>query len=229
MLIFINDSPEEIYEKYKEVACSCHDHTPAIELMNDATKQLEYYATTKDGYEPYLQNPTDSISYYIKKIDKETNIIKVHLNIYDSSQYNAIINRIWNPKAPNIFNKGLAGIGHIYNPNLMFIRQICEKDSKGYQKYFYAFVSKTEISKDKTIIAMTSANVNDWNPYNKKYNNPILENANSFTNTLRFKEYFSPDYIQIFVNLAGYLIEKKGDVLEITYIESVSDIEILII
>ncbi|KEG00154.1 hypothetical protein YYE_04997 [Plasmodium vinckei vinckei] len=103
-----HDTPEEIYEKYKEVACSCHDHTPAIELMNDATKQLEYYATTKDGYEPYLQNPTDSISYYIKKIDKETNIIKVHLNIYDSSQYNAIINRIWNPKAPNIFNKGTA-------------------------------------------------------------------------------------------------------------------------
>lgn len=34
---------------------------------------------------------------------------------------------------------------------------------------------------------------------------------------------------RIYVNLAGYLIEKKGDDLEITYIESVSNIHILII
>ncbi|KEG00186.1 hypothetical protein YYE_04963 [Plasmodium vinckei vinckei] len=111
----------------------------------------------------------------------------------------------------------------------MLIHQNCKKDSKRYQKYFYALVSKTEISKDKTIIAMTSVNVNDWNPSNIEYNNPILENAKSFTSVLHFKDDFSPYYIQIYVNLAGYIIEKKGDNLEITYIESVSDIQILII
>ncbi|VEV57597.1 fam-a protein [Plasmodium vinckei vinckei] len=215
-------TPEEIYEERKHLAYRGLNYTSEIELMNDATKQLEYYATTKDGYEPYLQNPTDSISYYIKKFDNETNIIKVHLNIYDSSQYNAIINRIWNPNAPNIFNKGRAEIGHIYNPNLMFIRQFCEKNSKGYQKYFYAFVSKTEISKDKTIIAMASVDINDWNPSNIEYKNPILERANSFKCTFEIVEHITnKKYITIYVNLAGYLIEKKGDALEVTYIESI--------
>ncbi|VEV57599.1 fam-a protein [Plasmodium vinckei vinckei] len=215
-------SPEEIYEERKHLICRCHDHTEVVELMNDATKQLEYYATTKDGYEPYLQNPTDSISYYIKKFDNETNIIKVHLNIYNSSQYNAIINRIWNRKAPNIFNKGHVTIGHIYNPNLMFIRQFCEKDSKPYQKYFYAFVSKTEISKDKTIIAMASVDINDRNPSNIEYKNPILERANSFKCTFEIIDDITDEkYITIYVNLSGYLVEKKGDNLEITYIESI--------
>ncbi|VEV54398.1 fam-a protein [Plasmodium vinckei vinckei] len=214
---------EEIYEKNKHLLCKFPEKAIKVgNIMNDAVKYLEYYATTKDGYEPYLQNPTDSISYYIKKFDDETNIIKAHLNIYDSSQYNAIINRIWNPNAPNIYNKGAAKILQVYNPNLMFIRQICEKDSKGYQKYFYAFVSKTEISKDKTIIIMTSANVNDRNHANIEYNNPILDFAGLYKIFLQPKnDITDKNYVRIYVNLAGYIIEKKGDNLEITYIESI--------
>ncbi|VEV54914.1 fam-a protein [Plasmodium vinckei vinckei] len=214
---------EEIYEKNKHLICkSPTEPIIAAEVMNEAVKHLEYYATTKGGYEQYLQNSNDSISYYIKKFDNETNILKVHLNIYDSSQYNYIINRTWDPNSPNIFNKGAAKIIYMYNPNLMLIRQFCKKYSKDYQKYFYALVSKTEISKDKTIIAITSVNVNDKNPSNIEYNNPILENVNSFRISVRRKDYIkNKKYIKIFVNLAGYLIEKKGDDLEITYIESI--------
>ncbi|VEV56185.1 fam-a protein [Plasmodium vinckei vinckei] len=217
-----HSTSEELYEKVKYLSCRGRKHTQAIELMNDAVKQLEYYATTKDGYKPYLQNPTDSLSYYIKKFDNETNILKAHLNIYDSNQYNAIINRIWNPLASNIFNKGHVTIGHVYNPNLMMIRQDYKKDSKGYQKYFYALISKTEISKDKTIIAMTSVNVNDSVRSGIEYKNPILERANSFiTKLIITNEITDEKYKIIHVNLAGYLIEKKGDALEITYIESI--------
>ncbi|CAD2114478.1 fam-a protein [Plasmodium vinckei] len=216
-------TPEEVYEKNKHLLRTCKNSINAANVMKDAVKHLEYHATSKDGYEVYLQNPNDSISYYIKKFDGQTDIIKVNLNIYASNQYNHIINRLWDPDTPSIFNKGTAEILHVYNPNLVMIRQFCKKDSKNYNKYFYALVGMAEISKDKTIIAMTSVNVNDRNPSNREYKNPILENASSFTSGVHPKDYITNDYyIQIHVNLAGYLIEKKGDDLEITYIESIN-------
>ncbi|CAD2085526.1 fam-a protein [Plasmodium vinckei lentum] len=216
------NTTEEIYEKSKHLSCRGRNHTPVTKIMNEAVKQLEYYATSKDGYEVYAQSPNDSISYYVKKIDDETSILKVHLNIYASSQYNDIINRLWDPNGPKIFNKGTTKVEHVYNPNLLGILQLCNKDSKHYQKYFYALVSKAEISKDKTIIAMTSSNTSDENHYNIEHKNPILKNTYSFNNPLYPKEYVTNNkYMQIYVNLAGYLIEKKGDDLEITYIESI--------
>ncbi|CAD2103488.1 fam-a protein [Plasmodium vinckei brucechwatti] len=190
--------------------------------MNEAAKQIEYHATSKDGYEVYAQSPNDSISYYVTKFDGQTAILKVNLNIYASSQYNDIINRLWDPNGPKIFNKGTAKILHVYNPNLVIISQLCKKDSKNYQKNFYALVSKTEVSKDKTIIAMSSANINDGNPSTREYKNPILKNVEPFKAFLHPKDYITNEkYKKIYVNLAGYLIEKKGDDLEITYIESI--------
>ncbi|CAD2114534.1 fam-a protein [Plasmodium vinckei petteri] len=216
-------TPEEVYEKNKHLLCHCHNHTPAIKLMNEAVKQLEYYATSKDGYEVYAQNPNDSISYYVKKIDGQTNILKINLNIYGSNQYNDIINRLWDPTIPNIFDKSSGGILHMYNPNLVVTYQILKKDSKNYYKYFYALSGKAEISKDKTIIAMTSINVNDSNSSNREYKNPILKNAESFVSPLKHaSNLVDKAYNEIYVNLAGYLIEKKGDDLEITYIESIN-------
>ncbi|CAD2097322.1 fam-a protein [Plasmodium vinckei] len=213
---------EEIYEKNKHLSCRGRNHTPVIKIMNEAVKQLEYYATSKDGYEVYAQSPNDSISYYVKKIDDETSILKVHLNIYASSQYNDIINRLWDPNSPNIFNKGHAKVVHVYNPNLVGIRQFCQKDSKHYQKYFYALAAKDEISKDKTIIAMTSSNTSDRSHSHIEYENPILKNTYIFWDSIYPKEYSTNEkYKRVHVNLAGYLIEKKGDDLEITYIESI--------
>ncbi|SCL91504.1 Acidic phosphoprotein precursor PCEMA1, putative, partial [Plasmodium chabaudi adami] len=192
------------------------------EVMNEAVKQLEYHATNKNGYEPYGQNPTDSISYYVKKFDDQTDILKINLNIYSSNQYNEIINRLWNPSCTNIFNKGDAKLFKVYSPNLILIRQFCETDSKYYQKYFYALVKKAQISKDKTIIAMTSVNTFDGNPSSREHKNPIVKIADSFSGSVYPEDYIlSKEYRKIYVNLSGYLIEKKGDDLEITYIESI--------
>ncbi|CAD2091028.1 fam-a protein [Plasmodium vinckei lentum] len=215
-------TPEEVYEKNKHLLCSGRKHTRVTKIMNEAVKQLEYYATSTDGYEVYAQSPNDSISYYVKKIDDETSILKVHLNIYASSQYDYIINRLWDPNSPNIFNKGRARVARVFNPNLLQILQICDKDSEHYQKYFCAFVSKAEISKDKTIIAMTSSNTSDKNRSNIEHENPILKNTYTFVDFIYTKEHYTNEiYKKVHVNLAGYLIEKKGDDLEITYIESI--------
>ncbi|CAD2087458.1 fam-a protein [Plasmodium vinckei brucechwatti] len=215
-------TPEEVYEKNKHLLHLCGNHKPLIKIMDEAVKQLEYYATSTDGYEPYIQNNSDGISYYIKKIDDQTNILKVHLNIYAANQYNAIINRLWDPDSPNIFNKGDVKIGRVYNPNLVWVQQRFEKKLGRRQKFFNALVGKSEISEGKTIIAMTSSIVTDENHSNISHKNPILKNTYSYTTLMDPKNYTKfCKYAQIYVNLAGYLIEKKGDNLEITYIESI--------
>ncbi|CAD2103400.1 fam-a protein [Plasmodium vinckei petteri] len=205
-------TPEEVYEKNKHLLRKFKSSIGFSEVMKEAVKQLEYYATTTDGYEPCIQNHGDGISYYKKKIDDNTDILKINLNIYASSQYNDIVNRLWDPNSPNIFNKG----------DVERISQICKKDSEKYKKYFYAFVSKAEISKDKTIIAMTSSNTTDGNHPDIIYKNPILKNAYLGVIRTDHNDYvINENYKKVHVNLAGYLIEKKGDDLEITYIESI--------
>ncbi|CAD2088375.1 fam-a protein [Plasmodium vinckei brucechwatti] len=215
-------TPEEVYEKNKHLLHCCSSHNLLIKIMDEAVKQLEYYATSTDGYEPCVQNHGDGISYYVKKIDDQTNILKVHLNIYAANQYNAIINRLWDPDSPNIFNKGDVEITRVYNPNLVCVLQHFEKKLGRCQKYFNALVGKSEISEGKTIIAMTSSNTTDENHPNIIHKNPILKNTYSFSAYIYPKDHIlNNKYKKLYVNLAGYLIEKKGDDLEITYIESI--------
>ncbi|CAD2097689.1 fam-a protein [Plasmodium vinckei brucechwatti] len=216
-------TPEKVYEQNKHLLrTDPNEINNAEKLMNKAVKQLEYHATSKDGYEPYVQNHGDGISYYIKKFDDQTNIIKVHLNIYAANQYNAIINRLWDPDSPNIFNNGDVKIFRVYNPNLILVQQRFKKKLGRPQKYFNALIGKSEISEGKTIIAMTSSNTTNKNHSNIIHKNPILKNTYSFT-TPTYSKYYdnSCESAQVFVNLAGYFIEKKGDDLEITYIESI--------
>ncbi|VTZ67113.1 fam-a protein [Plasmodium chabaudi chabaudi] len=127
-------------------------------------------------------------------------------------------------------NKTITHVVHAYNPNLLTIFQLCEKNRGDPWKYFYALVKKAQISEDKTIIAMTSVDVDDQNPSRKEHKNPILKKTDSLHASIEYKDYImNKKFERIYVNLAGYLIEKKGDDLEITYIESVSNIHILII
>ncbi|SCL82152.1 fam-a protein, partial [Plasmodium chabaudi chabaudi] len=81
------------------------------------------------------------------------------------------------------------------------------------------------ISKDKTIIAMTTVDVDvdDQNPSRKEHKNPILKKTDSLRASIEYKDcIMNKNFERIYVNLAGYLIEKKGDDLEITYIESIN-------
>ncbi|VEV58753.1 fam-a protein [Plasmodium vinckei vinckei] len=247
-------SSEEIYEKCKYLSCRCRNPTRVINIMNDAVKQLEYYATTKDGYEPYLKNPDDKTSYYVKKFDNQTNIDKIQYTITGSDKYDETVDTLWDSGVPNIFNEDVPKILHMYGPNLLVIRERFKSMHEGRDKYFYALVTKVEISKDKTIIAMTSINGNDDKLSNIKYNNPIIKKASLFNIYIKSKDDIKKESLlntstkpkddikkesllntstklkddiksgkleQIFVNLAGYLIEKKRNNVEVTYIESI--------
>ncbi|SCL92067.1 Acidic phosphoprotein precursor PCEMA1, putative [Plasmodium chabaudi adami] len=217
-------TPTEIYAKNKHLLCTNHDETiNAIELMNEAVTHLKYYATNNDDYKLcQSDNNGRSLPYYKKKHEDNTYVLKVDLGIHDLNKYNKTISNFWNPDINNPLITGSAKIVRVYNQNLVMIEQRYKEKSNSCQKYFYALAKKADISEDKTIIAMTSANINDHNPFGKEYKNTIVESANLFTTDIDSEEDIREGKLEkVFVNLAGYLIEKRSDHIYIAYVESI--------
>ncbi|CAD2111004.1 fam-a protein [Plasmodium vinckei petteri] len=218
------DSSEEIYVKNKHLLCTNPEEIKnANELMNEAVTHLKHHATSTDGYELCVKYPNNNTLFYKKKHENNTDIERTHFKIYNSDMYNGIISRLWDPNRPNFYNNGSVKIVRVYNPNLVMIQQRYEKDSKGRQKYFYALVKIAQISEDETIIAMTSANINDHNSKNKRpYKNTIIESANLFKADIDSEDDIREGKLEkTFVNIAGYLVEKKKNNVDITYVESI--------
>ncbi|EUD72216.1 hypothetical protein YYG_02917 [Plasmodium vinckei petteri] len=226
MPILINDSPEEIFEEKKDLLCEDPKETKqAIELINEAVTHLVYHATNNNDSESCKKNTGSSSLSCEKKYEKPKNLLSANRKIYHLGMYNGIVNMFWNPERVKIFidNSSIRKIVRVYNPNLVMILQRY-KDSKGHQKYFYALAAKVDLSEDKTIIVMTSVNVNDGNPSNKEYKNTIVESANSFKTKIDPENDIKLGKIKkVFVNIAGYLIEKIKGNIHMTYIESINE------
>ncbi|CAD2112244.1 fam-a protein, fragment [Plasmodium vinckei] len=95
------------------------------------------------------------------------------------------------------------------------------KDSKGRQKYFYALATKAQISEDKTIIVMASANINDGYPSDNEYKNKLIEKANLFKTQINSEDDIRNGKLEKeFLNIGGYLIKKIPEHVSITYIKS---------
>ncbi|CAD2103512.1 fam-a protein [Plasmodium vinckei brucechwatti] len=214
---------EEIYEQNKHLLCTNPEETiNAGKLMNEAVKHLEYHAKCKNGFELCGNVFINNTLYYKKKRQNHTDILKVNFKICPSNQYNDIINMLWDPNGPNFFNRGTAKIDRVYNPNLVIMQQRYKKSCMFRQKYFYALATKAQISEDTTIIVMTSANINDHNPSDKEYKNTIIESANLFKTEIDSEDDIRKGKLKkVFVNIAGYLIQKKGWYIDITYLESI--------
>ncbi|CAD2112602.1 fam-a protein [Plasmodium vinckei petteri] len=223
----VNDENEndEIYQKHKNLLCTDPEETKqAGKLMNEAVEHLEYHATSKDGYEPYERGINGILSYYKKKHENHTDVLKANYKFYDSDQYNDVINMIWDSDYTShfkiVFDK--KKFVRVYNPNLVIIQQRYKRRRFSRQKYFYALAKKAQISEDKTIIVMTSANINDQYPSDKEYKNTIIENANLFKTDIDSENDIKKGRLKkLFVNIAGYLIEKKNGYVEVTHIESI--------
>ncbi|CAD2092327.1 fam-a protein [Plasmodium vinckei brucechwatti] len=220
---FPHPTPEELYEKNKHLLCTNPEETEqADKLMNEALLHLVYHAKNNDDYKSHRSKLKFSTITHKKKHDGIIDVLRIKLEISDPSQYNYSINKLWNPNSPNSFNTGYVKIVRVYNPNLVMIQQRYEQDSKGNQKYFYALAKRAEISEDQAIIVITSANINDHNPSDKEYENTLIKSANLFITDIDSEDDIRNGKLEkVFVNLAGYLIEKKKTHIEATYVESI--------
>ncbi|CAD2088385.1 fam-a protein [Plasmodium vinckei lentum] len=218
---------EEIYEQNNHLLCTDPEEIKnAEELMNDAVMHLVYHATNNDGYELYKKCNPSKMAIYKKKHDDHTDVEKTEYTVSGSHMYNEIINKLWDPTHPCFFNiiSVERRIVRVYNPNLVMIQQLYKKKCKSRWKYFYALATKAEISEGTFAFVMTSANINDGYPSDKEYKNTLIEKANLFKADINSEDDIRKGKLKkAFVNISGYLIEKKGDNLEIIYVESMDE------
>ncbi|CAD2084084.1 fam-a protein [Plasmodium vinckei lentum] len=215
---------EEIYEENKQLLCTDpKEIANAVKLMSEAVIHLAYHAASEDNY-----NVSKRSSFCDKTLSRkkhgDTDVQRFNCKYYNTSKHNEIINLLWDPALASHFNNGSVKrkIVRVYSPNLVIIQQ-CYKDSSfGSWKYFYALARKIDITKDKTIIVMTSPNINDHHPSEKKYKNTIIESANLFKFDIDSEDdIIKGRWEKTFVNIAGYLIEKKLACVNVTYLESI--------
>ncbi|EUD74064.1 hypothetical protein YYG_00011 [Plasmodium vinckei petteri] len=224
---------EEIYEKNKNLLCTNPEEIKNAEkLMNEAVNALKHHATSNDGYKLYENRGGRNMSYYKKKHNDNTDVEKFTYKRSNPNKYNKIVGRLWDPDILNrIDHKSVKRkVARVYNPNLIVIQQHYKSGFWSSEKYFYALAAKFDISEEKTIIVMTSADINDHNSKNKKsYKNTIIESANSFTIEIDSEEDIKKGKLnKAFLNIAGCIVEKKDKSVNITYIKSISGIRILI-
>ncbi|CAD2084036.1 fam-a protein [Plasmodium vinckei lentum] len=216
-------TPEEIFVSHQHLLCTNPEETKQVrKLMDEAVKHLEEHATSTDGYKFCHTKLHYRMMPYKKKLDNKTNIIKVNFRVHELDEYYDIIYNIWDPYGEQIFNFGAIKIARVYDPSLVMIQHRYDKKFLSRQKYFYALVKRARISENKTIIVMTSADINDHNPSKKKYKNKIIENANSFKTEINSDEDIRKGKLEkAFVNIAGYIVENNGKYINVTYVESI--------
>ncbi|CAD2099659.1 fam-a protein [Plasmodium vinckei lentum] len=215
---------EEIYEQNKHLLCpNPEEANAAIKLMGEALIHLVYHATNKEGYKYIGDNPDYDLYYYKKKHNDNTNVEKYQYKVRDPNKYNETINELWDPNSDHFLDRYSCKkkIVRVYSPNLVIIQQRYKNWPLTRQKYFYVLVKKSQISENKTIITMTSPNINDGYPSDKEYKNRIIENANLFTTDIDSEEDIRNGKLnKAVVNIAGYIIQKKSDHIYVTFIRS---------
>ncbi|CAD2097963.1 fam-a protein [Plasmodium vinckei petteri] len=217
-------TPKEIYEENKHLLCTnSKEIANATKLMNEAATHLEHHVTNNEGYEVCNWSPRHFRIFSREKHD-DTIVQRINFKYYNINKYNEIINRLWDPALANDFNNGdvKRKIVRVYNPNLVMIQQRYKSWYESCEKYFYALAARVDISEEKTIIVMASANINDGYPSHDKYKNKIIENANLFKTEINSEDDIRSGKLKkTFVNITGYLLEKIYAHVNITYLESI--------
>ncbi|VTZ70700.1 fam-a protein [Plasmodium chabaudi chabaudi] len=216
------DTSQEIYEKNNHLLCTDPEELiNAEKYMKEAVEHFKYHAMYLNGYQPIERNPNSSVFYFKKK--HEGHIVeKIERRVHHPDKYNEVVNMSWNfdhatfPNARSVKRK----IARVYNPNLVVMQQRYRRWRLGRQKYFYALASK--ITENTNLIVMVSADINDHHPSKKKYENKIIKNTNVFKIDIDSEDDIRKGKLQkTFVNIAGYLIQKYDQYVDITFVASI--------
>ncbi|SCM06450.1 fam-a protein [Plasmodium chabaudi chabaudi] len=213
----------EIYEQNIHLLYTNRKETKkAAKLMDEAATCLQYHASNTDDYYLFQKYEGDISLYFKKRANPEVG--KLYFKIPVPDAYEDIINFLWNPNAPYMYCDDFINgkFARVYNPNLVMIQHRYKNRTQSARGYYYAIAKKAQISEDTTIIVMSSANINDYNPSKKIYKNRIIERANSFkTNIDSEGDIRNGELIKMFVNLSGFIIKKEDTHVDITHIDSI--------
>ncbi|ETB58712.1 hypothetical protein, variant [Plasmodium yoelii 17X] len=202
----------------------------AENVMEEAIERLKEHAIHSNDYNLHYRYANEIDIY--RKRHKYVIVDKIDIEINNTDKYEEIIDTLSN------FNNNLYSfvtvkgkVAREYNPNLVMIQQrFSDIPDQHFRGYLYAIATKQQVSEDTTIIALTSANINDYNHVDQNlFKNLIVESANSFETEVDSENYIRKRYLKkAFVHLSGYIIKKKSKSIHITSINAVSNIKILI-
>ncbi|CAD2099627.1 fam-a protein [Plasmodium vinckei lentum] len=218
---------EEIYDQNKDQLCTNPEETnQAIKLMDEAVMHLVQHATNEDDYILEGESISNDMFYYKKTYKGKINFEKILCINNNPNKYDTQIDKLWDPKNPGFFNhfSFKAKIVRVYNPDLVMIQKRFKDSMFGRWKYFYALVKKSQLSEDTTVIAMSSANINDHNTKDKaSHQNAVIENANLFKTDIDSENDIRNGKLKkTFVNIAGYLIKKTNKSVSTTFVTSIN-------
>ncbi|ETB56376.1 hypothetical protein YYC_05805 [Plasmodium yoelii 17X] len=219
-----NDYPEGTNEQGPFDLCMDPGETKTAEkLMDEAKQLLQHHAVSTNDYKLHHKHDEDSIQY--SKKHGNTIIYKFNHKIKYPDKYNDIIDMLWNPNVKYADDKNIKEkVVCEYSPNLMMIQHRYKNDYIFLHGYYYALAKKIKVSDDTTIIVYTSSDIDDHNSVDKKkYTNTIVESANLFKPKIYSeKDIRNGELTKMFVNLSGYIIQKKKDYVDITYLDSIN-------
>ncbi|CAD2111632.1 fam-a protein [Plasmodium vinckei] len=217
---FSNNKPS--YEDVNEFPIAPREAKQAMDIMTEVLYHAQKHAEHTDDYQPYSEENEEPMLYF-KRIN-DTDIGKIEFTIPNPDNYADVVSMIWDPngqkKFNNTFIKGT--LFRIYDPNFVILQHRYTSPFKSWHVYYYALANKVELSKDETVILLVSSDMNDhYGDHMKKYVNPIVESARSFTPDVRSQEDIKKgEAFKIFVNFAAFFVKKEADCVKVTYVAS---------
>ncbi|SCL83106.1 fam-a protein [Plasmodium chabaudi adami] len=218
-----NNISNQIDEPSDPLLCTNPDEIEQVEkLMAEAIEKLQEHAIHSNDYELYHPYDEDT-NVYCKK-HKHLTVQKVDTKVHNIDKYDDVVDYLFT--LDDVKHYGYLDVkGQIareYNPNLVMIHHRYIDLLNGFKGYFYAIAGKYQISEDTTVIAITSANINDHNERDQNfYRNHIVESANSFETEVDSEKYIRKGLLnKMYINLSGYIIKKKSQYIQVTSIHS---------
>ncbi|SCM08133.1 fam-a protein [Plasmodium chabaudi chabaudi] len=223
----INSSNKKVKQ---QLSINTKESKQAEDVMTEALVfAYKYVQNTKD-YKLYLKDD-EGAALYFKRVNN-TDFAKLELIIPNPDSYDGIINMLWNPNGEKNFDSSFikGSFSRIYNKNLVIVQRRYKNSLGSGQIYYHALANKVEASKDKTIIVLTSSDMNDHDGATFKkyaypiveYVNPIVEYVNSFTPHIDSEDDIRNGHIsKMYVNLVAFFIKKEVDSVKVTYISSI--------
>ncbi|CAD2111716.1 hypothetical protein YYG_04465 [Plasmodium vinckei petteri] len=202
----------------------------AADVMAEALVFAYKHVQNTKLYKLYLKED-EGATLYFKRVNN-IDIAKLELTIPNPNSYDGIINMLWNPNGEKNFDSSFikGSFSRIYNKNLVIVQRRYKNSLGSGQIYYHALANKVEPSKDKTIIVMTSSDMNDHDvkPLKKyvypiiEYVNPIVEYVNSFKPHIDSEDDIRNGRLsKMYVNLVAFFIKKEADCVKVTYVSSI--------
>ncbi|CAD2100778.1 fam-a protein [Plasmodium vinckei brucechwatti] len=214
----------------QQLSISTEEANQAADVMAEALVYAYKHVQNTKFYKLYLKED-EGATLYFKRVNN-TDIAKLELTIPNPDSYDGIINMLWNPNGEKNFDNSFikGSFSRIYNKNLVIVQRRYKNSLGSGQIYYHALANKVESSKDKTIIVMTSSDMNDHDVTTLKeyvypiieYVNPIVEYANSFTPHIDSEDDIRNGRLsKMYVNLVAFFIKKENDSVKVTYVSSI--------